>query len=119
MSDLYATVLESVAPHFAPLSVLEYGCGVGRLLIPFARRAEKVRKLSYKETRELETIEADIQVAEEEVVRLETELAAPDFYMKHGTEWEAYEAKLKAAKERVPVLYARWEELEKIKSGGG
>ncbi|HVE70403.1 MAG TPA: methyltransferase domain-containing protein, partial [Thermoanaerobaculia bacterium] len=42
VSDLYATVLESVAPHFAPLTVLEYGCGVGRLVIPFARRAEKV-----------------------------------------------------------------------------
>jgi ubiquinone/menaquinone biosynthesis C-methylase UbiE len=42
VSDLYATVLESVAPHFAPLTVLEYGCGAGRLLIPFARRAEKV-----------------------------------------------------------------------------
>lgn len=42
VSDVYGTVLESVAPHFAPLTVLEYGCGVGRLVIPFARRAEKV-----------------------------------------------------------------------------
>ena len=42
VSDLYGTVLASVAQHFAPLSVLEYGCGVGRLVIPFARRAEKV-----------------------------------------------------------------------------
>jgi SAM-dependent methyltransferase len=42
VSDTYAVVLESVAPHFAPLTVLEYGCGVGRLVIPFARRAEKV-----------------------------------------------------------------------------
>jgi len=42
VSDLYGTILESVAPHFAPLTVLEYGCGVGRLLIPFARRAETV-----------------------------------------------------------------------------
>ena len=42
VSDLYGTILSSVAPHFAPLTVLEYGCGVGRLLIPFARRAEKV-----------------------------------------------------------------------------
>ena len=40
--DLYGTILASVAPHFAPLTVLEYGCGAGRLLIPFARRAEKV-----------------------------------------------------------------------------
>jgi SAM-dependent methyltransferase len=42
VSDLYGVVLESVAQHFAPLTVLEYGCGVGRLVIPFARRAEKV-----------------------------------------------------------------------------
>ncbi|HEV7237925.1 MAG TPA: methyltransferase domain-containing protein [Thermoanaerobaculia bacterium] len=42
VSDLYGTVLASVAQHFAPLTVLEYGCGVGRLLIPFGRRAEKV-----------------------------------------------------------------------------
>jgi ATP-binding cassette subfamily F protein uup len=81
------------------------------------RRAEKTRKLSYKETRELETIEAEIHAAEENVTKLEAELAAPDFYMKHGNEWQAYEDRLKAAKERVPQLYARWEELEKIKSG--
>ncbi len=42
VSDRYGTILASVAPHFAPLTVLEYGCGAGRLLIPFARRAEKV-----------------------------------------------------------------------------
>lgn len=42
VSDLYETVLTSVAPQFAPLTVLEYGCGAGRLVIPFARRAEKV-----------------------------------------------------------------------------
>jgi len=42
VADLYGRVLETVAPHLTPLSVLEYGCGVGRLLLPFARRAEKV-----------------------------------------------------------------------------
>jgi SAM-dependent methyltransferase len=42
VSDLYGTLLASVAPHLAPLTVLEYGCGVGRLLLPFARRAERV-----------------------------------------------------------------------------
>lgn len=84
---------------------------------PAPRRAEKTRKLSYKETRELETIEADIHAAEEAVAKLEAELAAPDFYMKHGDEWQAYEDRLQAAKERVPRLYARWEELEQIKRG--
>jgi ATP-binding cassette subfamily F protein uup len=76
---------------------------------------EKARKLKYKEERELETIEATIQGAEAEVERLETELAAPDFYQKHGNEWETYEGKLKTAKEKVAQLYARWEELEAIK----
>ena len=28
--------------RFAPLSVLDFGCGVGRLVIPFARRADRV-----------------------------------------------------------------------------
>jgi len=79
------------------------------------RRTERARKLSYKETRELETIEAAIHAAEEEVTRLETAFADPDFYDKHGHEWEALEAKLAHDKERVTQLYARWEELEAIK----
>ena len=81
------------------------------------RRAEKARKLSYKETRELESIEAEILAAEDNVARLEAAFAAPYFYTKHGHEWQQLEAQLKAAKERVPQLYARWEELERIKSG--
>ena len=42
VSELYGIVRARVAPHFGPLTVLEYGCGVGRLLIPFARRATTV-----------------------------------------------------------------------------
>ena len=48
---------------------------------------------------------------------METALAAPDFYAKHGHNWEALEAQLEAAKARVPKLYARWEELVEIKNG--
>jgi SAM-dependent methyltransferase len=33
---------ESLVPEFAPMSTLEYGCGIGRLAIPFARRAGRV-----------------------------------------------------------------------------
>jgi ATP-binding cassette subfamily F protein uup len=81
------------------------------------RKVEKTRKLSYKETRELETIEAEILAAEEKVLLMETALAAPDFYAKHGHNWEALEAQLESAKARVPKLYARWEELVEIKNG--
>ena len=84
---------------------------------PKAAVAPKVRKLTYKETRELETIEADIHTAEAEVAELNTLLAAPDFYAKHGDEWHTFEAKLKAARDRVAKLFLRWEELEAIKAG--
>ena len=33
---------DRLVPEFAPVSTLEYGCGVGRLAIPFARRAGRV-----------------------------------------------------------------------------
>jgi SAM-dependent methyltransferase len=42
VADLYGRILGNVAQNFTPLTVLEYGCGVGRLAIPFARRAERV-----------------------------------------------------------------------------
>jgi SAM-dependent methyltransferase len=42
VADLYGRILDNVAQNFTPLTVLEYGCGVGRLAIPFARRAERV-----------------------------------------------------------------------------
>ena len=54
--------------------------------------------------------------AEQEVARLESAFAAPDFHIQHGHEWQALEAKLQAAREQVPRLYARWEELERIKA---
>ncbi len=84
-----------------------------------AGKAGKVRKLSYKETKELEGMEPEIAKAEGEIARLEALFAAPDFHEKHGDEWAALDAQLKAARRRVPVLYARWEELEAIRAAGG
>jgi ATP-binding cassette subfamily F protein uup len=84
---------------------------------PVAPKAGKARKLSYKEANELETIEAEILAIEQEVARLEAAFETPDFYTTHGHEWQALEAKLKAARETVPRLYARWEKLERIKAG--
>ena len=39
---LLRLIAERLVPEFAPVSTLEYGCGVGRLAIPFARRAGRV-----------------------------------------------------------------------------
>jgi ATP-binding cassette subfamily F protein uup len=82
-----------------------------------AAKTEKARKLSYKEARELETIEADILAAEEKVALMETALASPDFYAKNGHNWDAFEAQLETGKAEVARLYARWEELQRIANG--
>jgi 2-polyprenyl-3-methyl-5-hydroxy-6-metoxy-1,4-benzoquinol methylase len=42
MDDLLADAMTIADPDFRPDSVLEYGCGVGRLLIPAAKRARTV-----------------------------------------------------------------------------
>ena len=78
--------------------------------------AAKTRKLKWKEERELETIEAIILAAEDEAARLEAQLAEPDFYAQHGAEWAKYGAQLRAARDHIARLYARWEELERIKN---
>jgi ATP-binding cassette subfamily F protein uup len=79
-------------------------------------RRERARKLSYKETKELEGIEGVILAAEEELVRLETGYDDPAFYTKLLHEQQAWAAKIAASKVEIPRLYARWEELEQIKA---
>ena len=39
---LWSTIERHLLPGFSPRRVLDFGCGVGRLLVPFARRAEAV-----------------------------------------------------------------------------
>lgn len=78
--------------------------------------ANKPRKLSFKEQRELEGIEAQIHAAEGEVTRIEELFASPDFHRTHATQTNQLMADLAAAKEQVTRLYARWEELEAIKA---
>jgi ATP-binding cassette subfamily F protein uup len=77
----------------------------------------RARKLKWKEERELETMEDSILAAEEEVSRLEALFAEPDFYSKHGTDWQKLESDLEAARAEVTRLYSRWEELTQIKAG--
>jgi SAM-dependent methyltransferase len=38
---MFTTVEQHVSPDFAPTAILEYGCGVGRLVWPLARRAAR------------------------------------------------------------------------------
>ena len=78
-----------------------------------------VRKLKWKEERELERMEGDILDAEAEVQRLEATFSAPDFFDRHGARTAALTTQLQQARSRVSRLYERWEELESIKSEAG
>ena len=71
-----------------------------------------IRKLTWKEIKELESMEASILQAEQEVGRLEGVFASPDFYQTHGDRWKETEDALATAKAKVATLYARWAELE-------
>jgi len=79
----------------------------------------RTKKLSFKETRELESIEQTILDAETEVKSLEELFAAPDFYQTHGDQWEKLQKKLNESRHQIARLYARWEELEALKSSLG
>jgi ATP-binding cassette subfamily F protein uup len=81
-----------------------------------ATKLAKPRKLSFKETRELEGMEAQIHGLDAEIVRIEALFASPDFHRTHATQTSRLTADLAAAKDNLAKLYARWEELEAIKA---
>ena len=76
----------------------------------------KARKLSFKETRELEGMEAIILTTEEEIARTEALFAQPDFHRTHAAQTPELLANLEATKQKLALLYARWEELEAIRA---
>jgi ATP-binding cassette subfamily F protein uup len=79
----------------------------------------KPRKLSFKEQRELDGIEAQIHATEAEVARIEGLFADPEFFRKHATQVNRLTDELEIAKQNITKFYARWEELEAIKAAGG
>lgn len=78
-------------------------------------RPAKPGKLSFKQARELESIEPQIFATEQEVTRIERLFASPDFHRTHAAKTNELLAELAAAKTKMAQLYARWEELEALK----
>jgi hypothetical protein len=62
-------------------------------------------------------MEARILVAEDEVARLETVFAEPDFYTKYAADFTRLETELREARDEVARLYARWAELGQLAGG--
>ncbi len=101
----------------AELRALEARYASAKKPIPEPQKVKRSAKLSYKEERELEGIESKILEAEDEVKRIEGLFESPDFYAKHGNEALILQHELEAKRLEIPVLYARWEELEQRRSG--
>ena len=80
---------------------------------------ERPRKISFKEIKELEGMEARILAREGDIARLESIFGAPDFHRTHATQTHQLMADLATAKEDVAPLYARWEELDTLKNNSG
>jgi ATP-binding cassette subfamily F protein uup len=70
------------------------------------------KKLSYKETRELETMEERIAEAEKELQGKHEMLLDPEV-MSDSARLRELSLELEAAQERIDEMYARWGELEK------
>ena len=79
----------------------------------------KGRKLSFKEQQELAGIEAVIQASEAKVAELETRFADPEFHAKNRGRSADLLKEVETAKIRIAQLYARWEELEALRSTAG
>lgn len=72
---------------------------------------EKPRKLTFKEQRELEGMEAAILACENRVQELEATLNDPEFHATRSREAHDLIAELETARAEVTRLYNRWEEL--------
>ncbi|MGI8602582.1 MAG: ABC-F family ATP-binding cassette domain-containing protein [Verrucomicrobiales bacterium] len=75
----------------------------------------KTRKLTYKEERELESMEAVILAAEQKAAAMEAQLINPEFYRDHYAELDALASQLAEQKKSIAASYARWEELAAAK----
>ncbi len=78
------------------------------------RKAEqsKVKKISYKDQRELDALPAQIEKYEEEVEKLQQVMSSNDFYKQDEDEIKKIQQQLAESQEKLSHCYRRWEELE-------
>jgi ATP-binding cassette subfamily F protein uup len=72
------------------------------------------KKLSYRDQRDFDTIEARIEAAEARVTGLEAECDRPEVTT-DGARLMALHAEIAVARAEVDTLYARWAELEALR----
>ena len=80
--------------------------------------AQKKKKLSFKEQRELEGMEAAIHTAEARVAEIDALLNDPSFYITRSQEASGLLEEVEQTKAEISRLYSRWEELEAVAQQG-
>jgi ABC transport system ATP-binding/permease protein len=88
----------------------------GKVVVNKHQSVPKIRRLRWKEERELETIEQRILKIEENLKRIESIFSSIDFFEKYGDKTNELQAELDENKKLLDSLYSRWEELENIKN---
>ena len=78
---------------------------------------ERLKKLTYKEQRELEVLPEHIEQLETEQAELHQKLADPELYKQNGSEVGTLKSRLTALDQKLEASYARWEALEAIQNG--
>ena len=77
-----------------------------------AAAAPRKRKLSYKESRELEALPQRIEALEAQVAALGARLQDPSFYQQGGAAIVATNGELATLQSELDAAYRRWQELE-------
>ena len=76
--------------------------------------AAKPRKLSWNESRELESMEDKIHKIETQIEEMESKFLDPEFHLKHAKQTQEIQGQIEDLKTKRDALYKRWEELESI-----
>lgn len=82
-----------------------------------AKSADKPRKLTYKEQRELETLPAKIEALENEQAELNARMGEGDFYRQPSDKITATIERLETVKLELESSYERWQQLESVVTG--
>ncbi|MGE0087406.1 MAG: ATP-binding cassette domain-containing protein [Desulfococcaceae bacterium] len=75
---------------------------------------QSVRRLTFKEQRELESLPEFIEKTEKEISGIHNILADPEFYRKQGTQTANMAEQLGKLERALKAAYERWEELESL-----
>jgi ATP-binding cassette subfamily F protein uup len=81
-------------------------------------KRERPRKITFKETRELETLPPQIEAIEAEQKSLYAQMADPQFYREAGKEISRARTRLDELGQALEAAYARWQELESVREEG-